>query len=152
MSSEKISRRKALKTAAAAAGGLGAGAFLPARWMKPVVESGVLPAHAQTSLAACTLEGPLFSPGINDDGSHMILGIHVEFAEAPKTGTPVKFIISNVVPAGNLTGEPLTGSGKTDGTDAIDIEANLVYANKTYSFDLRIVALGCFRDFHLDRS
>lgn len=46
---DKISRRNALKTLLATAGGLGAAAFLPSRWVKPVVESGVLPVHAQSS-------------------------------------------------------------------------------------------------------
>ena len=55
MATEKISRRKALKTLAAAASGLGAAAFLPAKWLKPVIQSGVAPAHAQTSGVTGTL-------------------------------------------------------------------------------------------------
>ena len=48
-----LSRRELLKVLGAAGGGLTAAAFLPARWLKPVIESGVLPAHAQ---ASCVLE------------------------------------------------------------------------------------------------
>ena len=49
MASEKISRRKALKTLAAAVSGLGAAAFLPAKWLKPVIQSGVLPETGKLS-------------------------------------------------------------------------------------------------------
>jgi hypothetical protein len=49
MTAEKITRRAALKAILASMGGISALAFLPSRWVKPVVESGVLPAHAQTS-------------------------------------------------------------------------------------------------------
>ena len=44
-----VSRREILKALAAGGGALAAAAFLPGRWAKPVVESGVLPAHAQSS-------------------------------------------------------------------------------------------------------
>jgi hypothetical protein len=44
-----IHRREAMKVLAAAGGALAAGAFLPARWSRPLVEAGVLPAHAQGS-------------------------------------------------------------------------------------------------------
>ena len=42
-----LSRREVLKTLAAAGSAIGAAAFLPAKWAKPVIEAGVLPAHAQ---------------------------------------------------------------------------------------------------------
>lgn len=42
-----LSRREVLKALAAASGALGAAAFLPGKWAKPVIEAGVLPAHAQ---------------------------------------------------------------------------------------------------------
>jgi hypothetical protein len=49
MVTKKITRREALKAMLASIGGVSAAAFLPAKWVKPVVESGVLPAHAATS-------------------------------------------------------------------------------------------------------
>ena len=45
----KITRRQALKSIIATSGGLAAAAFIPSRWLKPMVMSGVLPVHAQTS-------------------------------------------------------------------------------------------------------
>ena len=45
------SRRKLLKSIAAGSGAIVAGKSLPESWSKPVVDSVILPAHAQTSLA-----------------------------------------------------------------------------------------------------
>lgn len=45
-----LNRREALKTIAAASGALGAAAFMPGKWSRPLVEVGVLPAHAQSTM------------------------------------------------------------------------------------------------------
>jgi hypothetical protein len=45
----KLSRREALKALSAASGAILTAAMLPDKWAKPVVGSGVLPAHAQAS-------------------------------------------------------------------------------------------------------
>jgi len=44
-----VSRRKLLKALAATSGAVVASQILPGQWMKPVIESGLLPAHAQGS-------------------------------------------------------------------------------------------------------
>ncbi len=44
-----LSRREVLKALGAIGGAAAASALLPEKWVKPVVEAGVLPAHAQTS-------------------------------------------------------------------------------------------------------
>jgi hypothetical protein len=49
MTKQSITRRDLLKATLAAGGGITAAAFLPEKWVKPVVESGVLPVHAQAS-------------------------------------------------------------------------------------------------------
>jgi hypothetical protein len=46
---QELNRRELLKILAASGGGLVAAAFLPGKWMKPIVEAGVLPAHAQAT-------------------------------------------------------------------------------------------------------
>jgi len=42
-----LSRRELLKVLAASSGALTLGAFLPQKWVKPVIQAGVVPAHAQ---------------------------------------------------------------------------------------------------------
>ena len=44
-----LSRRELLKVLAASGGALAAAAFLPGKWSKPLVQAGVLPAHAQAT-------------------------------------------------------------------------------------------------------
>lgn len=46
-----VGRRDALKILAASAGAVLGAAALPGEWMKPVVETGVLPVHAQASVS-----------------------------------------------------------------------------------------------------
>jgi hypothetical protein len=58
VNSNKISRRQALKALLAASGGLTAAAFVPSKWVKPLVMSGVLPVHAQTSVLNLTFNNP----------------------------------------------------------------------------------------------
>ena len=57
------SRRKLLKSIAAGSGAIVAGKCLPESWSKPVVESVMLPAHAQTSMASFS------GSNSNDQGS-----------------------------------------------------------------------------------
>jgi hypothetical protein len=54
--SKKITRREALKALTAAGGAVLAGAMLPDKWAKPLVGSGVLPAHAQASRSFIIVE------------------------------------------------------------------------------------------------
>ncbi len=53
----KISRRELLKVLIAGSGGIAAAGFLPEKWLKPVVKSGVLPVHAQSSAPQNYVEG-----------------------------------------------------------------------------------------------
>lgn len=46
---ETLSRRQLLKTLAATGGAVSASSLLPGKWVKPVVEVGLLPAHAQVT-------------------------------------------------------------------------------------------------------
>ena len=45
-----ISRRNVFKLVLAATGSITASAFLPEKWIKPIVRAGVMPVHAQTSV------------------------------------------------------------------------------------------------------
>jgi hypothetical protein len=48
-SEETLGRRQLLKALAATTGAIAAASMLPGEWAKPVVEAGVLPAHAQVT-------------------------------------------------------------------------------------------------------
>ena len=54
MSEQNENRRKLLNSLAAGSGAVIAGKSLPESWSKPVVDSVMLPAHAQTSPSPCT--------------------------------------------------------------------------------------------------
>ena len=63
-----LSRREVLKALAVVGGAAAASALLPEKWLKPVVEAGVLPAHAQSSnyVVHCHIHDLAFSriPGM----------------------------------------------------------------------------------------
>lgn len=59
MSSKQINRRQAIKILAVAAGTAGL-SLVPSKWKTPVVDVGVLPAHAQGSLRTGTITGGVF--------------------------------------------------------------------------------------------
>lgn len=54
LTQKEISRRELLKALAAASGAVVAASVLPSKWVSPVVDAGVLPAHAQGSVATAT--------------------------------------------------------------------------------------------------
>jgi hypothetical protein len=79
-----VSRRKLLKALAATSGAVVASQMLPGQWMKPVIESGVLPAHAVGSPTRTPTSTP--QPGITP------------------TNTPQPGITPTATPAANITG------------------------------------------------
>ena len=52
----KLGRRDLLKALAATSGAVAAASVLPGRWTQPIIESGVLPAHAQGSPVTVNFE------------------------------------------------------------------------------------------------
>jgi hypothetical protein len=59
---ETLGRRQLLKALAATGGAAAAASLLPGKWAKPVVEAGVLPAHAQVSPGPQPTEQPTEEP------------------------------------------------------------------------------------------
>ena len=93
-------RRKLLKSIAAGSGAIVAGKTLPESWVRPVVDSIILPAHAQTS---CVVAGCYASP-----------------SSAP----PNQTIIITVSDAGLVT----VSSGGATGTDTISPPNDLAFS------------------------
>ena len=65
------SRRKLLKSVAAGSGAIVAGKSLPESWSKPIVDSVMLPAHAQTSLFSSCSAGSIDS--VDDDNEGVVI-------------------------------------------------------------------------------
>jgi hypothetical protein len=59
-STKKIGRRDMLKVMTAGVGGVVVSAFLPKKWVKPVVDFGVSPVHAQASITTGTITGVIY--------------------------------------------------------------------------------------------
>ncbi len=127
-SSKRLTRRDAMKVAAAA---LGAAALsnLPSQWSKPELAAGVLPAHAQTSVSPLVLTTPappLFLPS----GSPCWDGQPVRFFAAvdPATaGIELQYTLSYVgAPSGTITSPAsLTGTLTTDVNGEVSIDVTV---------------------------
>ena len=78
MTEKNITRREALKAILAVAGGVGASAFIPPKWLKPVVQSGMMPAHAVVSgIITVPQEGGITAHVYQHDGVTSISGANV---------------------------------------------------------------------------
>jgi len=103
---ETLGRRQLLKAIAATGGAVAASTLLPGEWAKPVVEVGVLPAHAQISLtpepeptpeslaysAVCDTNpggGDISIPAFNGTISQIQPFIVVTSGSGPVNGIPV---------------------------------------------------------------
>jgi hypothetical protein len=156
-----LTRRQALKAALAAAGGLTAAAFLPARWTRPLVKTGVLPVHAQSS-TSLFLSSPAPSYQLPNIGT---LDVYISrspsgyttLAREPKkppcnydpslVGIVVTLAVS---PAGAVTGAPALPTQLT--TDSLPLGPCPVYGCQfpisgytpvLNSFEWVITAPGC---------
>jgi len=74
MSENKITRRNLLKTVIAASGAIAASTMLPSEWVKPIVTSGVLPVHAQSSVK-------MYVKGIQGSGYEVYAGVSTVYDE-----------------------------------------------------------------------
>ena len=94
-----ISRRELLKIIAATGGALAASTLLPGKWARPVVEAGVLPAHAQQSppLGTGDFQATLTWNQLGDLDLHTIepSGYHVYFGQP--TGPTASLDYDNTV-------------------------------------------------------
>jgi len=110
------SRRKLLKSIAAGSGAVVAGKSLPESWTKPIVDSVMLPAHAQTSACTITME-------VVDETSTPVPS-GTEISE-----TRDEYTFSGTVTPANAGGQVMLSWSAPDGssgqeTDTIDASGN----------------------------
>jgi hypothetical protein len=95
------SRRKVLKSIARGGGAVAAAKALPERWLKPVVESVLLPAHAQTSGCASGITAS--SSGSVNSFSRIVVIVDVETGElvarcSADSGFDINAVASSLAP------------------------------------------------------
>ena len=100
------SRRKLLKSIAAGSGAIVAGKSLPENWKKPVVDSVLLPAHAQTSPVSGNFSA-------NSEPLQTTLCINVVGNTASITGTIGNSITIPNVPVPGSTSGSVSGTNYT---------------------------------------
>jgi hypothetical protein len=82
-------RRKFLKIIAASTAALGASAFWPKEWKKPMVGFGTLPVHAQSSILPGSISGMVWVEGTPlDDGTMDLYSGHITMKGVMKVAKP----------------------------------------------------------------
>jgi hypothetical protein len=110
-----------LKAIAIGSGTVVASTMLPERWVKPVVQAGALPAHAQVSGEPVQY---LLSCSINEDASfpgYELIDIAATVTAtdgAAVEGVQVQYIAESITPPGTTT-DPVFGT--TDGTGSANL-------------------------------
>jgi len=112
-------RRELLKAMIAGSGAVAASTMLPDQWVKPVVEVGVLPAHAQASQAPLLEYG--LNCSINEDASYPgyeiidITGTVTATDVASVEGIQVQYVAESITPPGATTA-PVSGTTNNAGS------------------------------------
>ena len=140
----QVSRREILKALAAGGSALAASAFLPGKWTRPLVEAGVLPAHAQSSCAITveiTEAGPCgqncvegaqyymeyaWSPALIPDGHTVLMGgvpvLTLAISAGPATG-PVSMQFSPGIGFSNYTIQVILSFDTCQAMDSVTLGA-----------------------------
>jgi hypothetical protein len=146
---KKISRRDAMKLLGAAAGA-SVLANLPTKWQTPQLAAGVLPAHAQTSVGARTIEDCVIFPGVPPTvapsgrlmgagpvdfggvGGPLTTGVGIA---APDLGISMhyKFVLTNLSTVDALEGNVPTGASPAPGIAYVTIAVSVVDVSKAFS-------------------
>ena len=116
MSEQNVNRRKLLKSMAAGSGAVIAGKSLPESWSKPVVDSVMLPAHAQTSPSPCTpcLGAALYCEGSGGSGITVDVAIDGTVTVTHQRITPQTDTVDPCIGGDfSVTGDHITGGGST---------------------------------------
>ena len=126
-----VSRRKLLKSIAAGSGAIVAGKSLPENWTKPVIDSVMLPAHAQTSPPPPTTPAPPQScnAGSIDSTNDATEGVVILF-----DGESNCSLITVSGPNGGDSGNPdemllIDNDLDDDGNESFDLDGPVYGAN-----------------------
>lgn len=117
---KKLSRRDAMKILAAATGAA-ALATIPDKWIKPGLEVGVLPAHAQTSsslVAGASLETADCNPTLTSTATPL---------PPPRPGVVLRYNISRTNPAAVVVPFP-TGTETTNAAGVATLLLTIAFA------------------------
>lgn len=106
---KKITRRDMIKALIAGSGGIVAAGFVPEKWLKPVVKSGVLPAHAQASAPQPT-QTPDYIRGGYIDGDWLLAYAYVSSQPIPEFPTENNSLSSTKV---QVVSNPVVGKDVT---------------------------------------
>ena len=128
----KQQRRKLLKSMAAGSGAIVAGKTMPDEWAKPVVDSVVLPAHAQASLV-CSVRGSM-TPYYVSDSTIQLDPVSIPGSETINFGSTAEVgMIPNISVTPGITdpfslttalsgdfGTPTTGTDQVETPDPVN--------------------------------
>lgn len=120
-----MDRRTFLKIAAASSGALGAAAFIPEKWVKPLVKTGILPVHAQASNQPPTIGDAVFSyPNLTFNYSDPLGKVsgatYFDVVPGASSITPKTFQKTGVGRTLSSLGAVITGTGFS-GTIQLDV-------------------------------
>ena len=170
MGEKQIDRRKMLKTAMAAGGAITAAAFLEGKWLKPMVKSGVLPAHAQATcpyiffLPVTEDNNPVDASGTGDlmaVGAFPSVTTIPNIANLVQINGPITFEIlsftgfDNLSPLGPLSGQMIDGiwqANPAEGLPPTTPIQTFTYVNvlDTATITVRWTLNGCTYNFTYD--
>ena len=132
------SRRKLLKSIAAGSGAIVAGKSLPESWSKPVVDSVMLPAHAQTSdpCGALTITQILYLTNTiqcGDTVDRRTVSFSLNVSPVPPPGTTVSL-------SACFTASPVPVDGSGNAQMDINFDDNVCTNNADHTL---VFSIGC---------
>ena len=148
MQKKQITRRQFVKIVTAASGGLFAAAFLPEKWVKPVIQSGVLPVHAQASVACLNYvvnaSTSIIGFRSTTSGNYLQTSILHFTPELPQ-GTQVSYTVTCTSPGFIGGGTRSAGPKSADNTGLVDLRTDfapfLTNGSGTGILEIRILEL-----------
>ncbi len=128
-SEQPTARRKALKKLLVGSGAaVAASQTLPAKWTKPVVDSVILPAHAQTTVVPTTPAPTTTLPIINFRGQFSVTITPINSIDQPQEGLYAA-ILNTVIPNAHAGGLPQDSADMCIEVNGTNFTATLAVLN-----------------------